>query len=143
MRLVRIMGLAVILMSSASFISGVWGADMVTKPNGLKYQDSKVGAGATATSGAIIAVQYTGWLNTAGKKGKKFDSSRDRGKPFVFPLGAGRVIPGWDQGVPGMKVGGKRTLYIPSKLAYGSRGAGASIPPNSDLIFDVELVDVK
>lgn len=109
----------------------------------LKKVDSKVGSGAEATPGKQVKVHYTGWLNDGGKKGKKFDSSLDRGEPFSFTLGVGQVIPGWDQGVAGMKVGGARTLEIPSHLAYGSRGAGAAIPPNSDLIFDVELLGVN
>ncbi len=88
-------------------------------------------------------MHYTGWLDNQGEKGKKFDSSVDRGSPFRFPLGAGRVIAGWDEGVKGMKVGGKRRLKIPPELGYGARGAGAVIPPNATLIFDVELLGVK
>lgn len=109
--------------------------------------DSKVGTGAEAVSGKSVSVHYTGWLYTAAKpdhKGTKFDSSLDHGgQPFVFPLGAGRVIKGWDQGVTGMKVGGKRTLIIPAGMAYGARGAGGLIPPNAPLIFDVELLGVE
>ena len=119
------------------------GADMKTTPSGLKYEDSKVGTGEEAKSGNNVSVHYTGWLNEDGSKGKKFDSSVDRGTPFGFPLGAGRVIKGWDEGVAGMKIGGKRTLFIPSSLGYGARGAGGAIPPNADLIFDVELLGVK
>jgi len=116
----------------------------VTLPSGLKYVDEQVGSGAEAKSGKTVSVHYTGWLDEgAGKKGKKFDSSLDRGQPFSFGLGAGMVIAGWDEGVAGMKIGGKRTLYIPSKLGYGARGAGGAIPPNADLIFDVELLGVK
>jgi FKBP-type peptidyl-prolyl cis-trans isomerase len=118
-------------------------AEMQTTPTGLKYDDTKVGTGAEAVSGKTVDVHYTGWLNTKGQKGTKFDSSVDRGEAFTFPLGAGMVIQGWDQGVAGMKVGGKRTLYIPADLGYGARGAGAAIPPNADLIFDVELLGVK
>jgi peptidylprolyl isomerase len=118
-------------------------AEMQTTPSGLKYKESKVGDGKVASSGQTVEVHYTGWLNEDGSKGKKFDSSVDRGRPFSFPLGAGRVIKGWDQGVAGMKEGGKRTLYIPAELGYGSRGAGAAIPPNADLIFDVELLAIK
>ncbi len=88
-------------------------------------------------------MHYTGWLYENGTKGAKFDSSLDRGEPFEFPLGAGRVIKGWDEGVAGMKVGGKRTLIIPPQLGYGARGAGGVIPPNATLLFDVELLDVK
>ncbi len=115
----------------------------VTTPSGLKYTDTKVGTGSAAVKGKLVSVHYTGWLDNNGAKGQKFDSSIDRGAPFQFPLGAGRVIPGWDEGVAGMKVGGKRTLMIPSKLGYGAQGAGTVIPPNANLIFDVELLDVK
>lgn len=117
-------------------------AKIVTTTSGLKYDDLVAGTGAEAKAGQSVAVHYTGWLNDNGKKGKKFDSSLDRGKPFMFPLGAGRVIRGWDEGVAGMKAGGKRVLYIPSALGYGSRGAGAAIPPNANLIFEVELLKV-
>lgn len=116
---------------------------MVTTPTGLKYEDSTVGTGAEAVKGKNVSVHYTGWLDNNGAKGNKFDSSVDRGEPFDFPLGAGMVIQGWDQGVAGMKIGGKRTLYIPASLGYGARGAGAVIPPNANLIFDVELLGVK
>ena len=108
--------------------------------------DTKVGTGAEATPGMQVTVQYTGWLYDDGardKHGSKFDSSRDHGEPFTFALGAGKVIKGWDQGVTGMRVGGKRTLLIPSSLGYGARGAGGDIPPNASLVFDVELVAVK
>ena len=118
-------------------------ADMVATDSGLRYEDHKVGEGAAAVSGKTVDVHYTGWLNDGDKTGKKFDSSVDRGRPFSFPLGARRVIKGWDEGVAGMKVGGKRTLYIPANLGYGARGAGRAIPPNADLIFDVELLGVK
>nr|WP_086425838.1 FKBP-type peptidyl-prolyl cis-trans isomerase [Nitrospira cf. moscoviensis SBR1015] len=111
----------------------------VTTPSGLKYVDQVVGTGDTAVAGKNVNVHYTGWL----ENGKKFDSSVDRGQPFSFPLGAGRVIKGWDEGVQGMKVGGKRKLTIPSDLGYGSRGAGGVIPPNATLIFDVELLGVR
>ena len=117
-------------------------AAMVTTDSGLRYEDHKIGEGVAAISGKRVEVHYTGWLNDKDRKGKKFDSSVDRGKTFSFPLGAGRVIKGWDEGVAGMKIGGKRILYIPAKLGYGSRGAGRSIPPNADLIFDVELLGV-
>jgi FKBP-type peptidyl-prolyl cis-trans isomerase len=111
----------------------------VTTSSGLKYVDQAVGTGEAAIAGKNVSVHYTGWL----ENGKKFDSSVDRGQPFSFPLGAGRVIKGWDEGVQGMKVGGKRKLTIPSDLGYGSRGAGGVIPPNATLIFDVELLGVK
>jgi peptidylprolyl isomerase len=118
-------------------------AKIVTTKSGLKFEDLKVGTGKVAENGKMVSVHYTGWLDDNGKQGKKFDSSLDRGQPFVFPLGAGRVIKGWDEGVAGMKVGGQRRLLIPANLGYGSRGAGAAIPPNADLIFDVELLEVK
>jgi FKBP-type peptidyl-prolyl cis-trans isomerase FkpA len=112
----------------------------------LQVADVKVGTGAQAAAGKQVTVHYTGWLydpKTKDHHGKKFDSSRDHGEPFNFKLGAGQVINGWDQGVAGMKVGGSRTLIIPSELGYGARGAGAVIPPHSTLLFDVELLDVK
>ncbi len=115
----------------------------ITKGDGLQYEVIKAGNGKVAQVGQRVQVHYTGWLNEGGKKGKKFDSSVDRRKPFVFGLGQGMVIRGWDEGVAGMKVGETRTLYIPAALGYGSRGAGAAIPPNADLIFDVELLDCE
>jgi FKBP-type peptidyl-prolyl cis-trans isomerase FkpA len=121
-------------------------ADDSSAVNTLTKIDRKVGTGATAVSGKEVSVHYTGWLYSAAKpdhKGTQFDSSVDRGQPFNFPLGAGQVIPGWDQGVAGMKVGGKRTLIIPAVMGYGARGAGGAIPPNAPLIFDVELLKVK
>ncbi len=108
--------------------------------------DTKLGTGAEAKAGHDVSVHYTGWLydETAPEhKGRKFDSSRDRGQPFEFPLGAGHVIKGWDEGVAGMKVGGQRTLTIPPHLGYGARGAGGVIPPNATLVFDVELLGVR
>jgi FKBP-type peptidyl-prolyl cis-trans isomerase len=118
-------------------------AAMVTTDSGLRYEDQQVGDGAAAVRGDKVAVHYTGWLNEKEQRGKKFDSSVDRGQTFTFLLGAGRVIKGWDEGVAGMKIGGKRTLYIPAALGYGARGAGRSIPPNADLIFDVELLGLE
>ncbi|MEW6427641.1 MAG: FKBP-type peptidyl-prolyl cis-trans isomerase [Thermodesulfobacteriota bacterium] len=119
-------------------------AAVTTTASGLQYEDLKEGTGAEAKKGATVDVHYTGWLDEGGhKKGGKFDSSVDRDQPFTFPLGAGMVIRGWDEGVAGMKVGGKRTLFIPAALGYGARGAGGVIPPNADLIFDVELLGVK
>lgn len=117
-----------------------------TMSNGLKIDDTKIGTGRIAAAGTTVVVHYTGWLSddkAADGHGKKFDSSVDRKEPFSFPLGMGKVIKGWDQGVDGMKVGGKRTLTIPADLGYGARGAGGVIPPNAVLIFDVELLDVK
>ncbi|HSH70256.1 MAG TPA: FKBP-type peptidyl-prolyl cis-trans isomerase [Deferrisomatales bacterium] len=118
-------------------------AEVVTTPSGLRYQELAVGDGPEAKPGQRVSVHYTGWLDNAGEKGQKFDSSLDRGKPFQFPLGAGRVIRGWDEGVAGMRVGGRRQLRIPAALGYGSRGAGRAIPPNADLIFDVELLGAQ
>ena len=115
----------------------------VTTPSGLQIEDTKVGAGATPKTGQTCVMHYTGWLYENGAKGKKFDSSLDRGQPFEFPIGTKRVIGGWDEGVATMKVGGKRTLIIPPELGYGARGAGGVIPPNATLIFEVELLDVK
>jgi FKBP-type peptidyl-prolyl cis-trans isomerase FkpA len=108
----------------------------------LKIEDVTVGSGDTATSGSNVTVHYTGWLFQGGQKGAKFDSSKDRGEAFVFPLGRGHVIKGWDEGVAGMKVGGKRNLTIPPEMGYGSRGAGGVIPPNATLLFEVELLKV-
>ena len=108
-------------------------------PDGLQYTDDQVGTGTEATSGKTVSVHYTAWL----LDGTKFDSSRDRGQPFQFPLGAGRVIKGWDEGVAGMKVGGKRQLVIPPALGYGDRGAGNAIPPGATLIFEVELIEIQ
>lgn len=107
--------------------------------------DHQIGTGTLASSGKAVVVHYTGWLFDSAAldhKGRKFDSSRDRGEPFGFTLGAGQVIKGWDQGVDGMRVGGQRTLTVPPELGYGTRGAGAVIPPNATLIFDVELLEV-
>jgi FKBP-type peptidyl-prolyl cis-trans isomerase FkpA len=112
----------------------------------LQVADTKVGSGTAATSGKEVSVHYTGWLydpKAPDHHGTKFDSSHDRKEPFSFKLGARQVISGWDMGVSGMKVGGKRTLIIPSDLGYGSRGAGGTIPPNATLVFDVELLGVK
>mgnify|MGYP003345472626 FL=1 len=107
--------------------------------SGLQYTDLEVGTGAEASAGQTVVVHYRGTL----EDGSQFDASYDRGQPFSFPLGAGRVIKGWDEGVQGMKVGGKRKLVIPPDLGYGARGAGGVIPPNATLIFEVELLEVK
>lgn len=115
---------------------------MITTPSGLQYEDTVVGSGAVAQAGQRVSVHYTGWLYNDGQQGAKFDSSRDRNDPFVFRLGAGMVIRGWDEGVQGMQVGGQRTLIIPAELGYGARGAGGVIPPNATLKFDVELLAV-
>jgi FKBP-type peptidyl-prolyl cis-trans isomerase len=118
------------------------GAAMVTTASGLQYEDKVQGTGATAAAGAMVSVHYTGWLFTNGVAGAKFDSSKDRGEPFRFPLGGGRVIRGWDEGVAGMKVGGTRRLVIPPDLGYGAHGAGGVIPPNATLLFEVDLLAV-
>ena len=115
---------------------------VVTTTSGLQYEDITVGSGAEAKAGAYVSVHYTGWLYEGGVKGAKFDSSKDRGQPFQFPLGAGHVIRGWDEGVQGMKIGGTRVLVIPAQLGYGARGAGGVIPPNATLMFEVDLLGV-
>src|SRR5438093_13700543 len=133
--------LSILLFVLAVTVSGQ--DKVMTTKTGLKYIERKVGTGDEAVKGATVEVHYTGWLYVDGKRGKKFDSSVDRGKPFSFPLGEKRVIAGWDEGVAGMKVGGKRELIIPPNLAYGSSGVGNGlIPPNSTLDFEVELLKV-
>jgi FKBP-type peptidyl-prolyl cis-trans isomerase FkpA len=116
---------------------------MHTTASGLQYLDTVTGEGDAAQAGQYVTVHYTGWLYENGEQGAKFDSSRDRNDPFEFPLGAGHVIRGWDEGVQGMKIGGQRTLIIPPELGYGARGAGGVIPPNATLKFDVELLGVE
>ncbi|HZB27952.1 MAG TPA: FKBP-type peptidyl-prolyl cis-trans isomerase [Gemmatimonadales bacterium] len=118
---------------------GVDTAAMTRTPTGLRYQSLAAGQGEEATAGKTVSVHYTGWL----PNGEKFDSSRDRNQPFEFSLGAGQVIAGWDEGVAGMKVGGRRKLVIPPDLAYGTAGAPPDIPPGATLVFDVELLDVR
>jgi peptidylprolyl isomerase len=130
------------MFASASVQAQTAGKPMTT-PSGLQIIDSKVGTGASPKTGQTCVMHYTGWLYENGAKGKKFDSSVDRGQPFEFPIGTHRVIPGWDEGVATMKVGGKRTLIIPPQLGYGEGGAGGVIPPNATLIFDVELLGIK
>lgn len=115
---------------------------MIQTPSGLQYEDTITGNGDEAKAGQRVSVHYTGWLYNDGVQGQKFDSSKDRGQPFRFELGAGMVIKGWDEGVQGMKVGGTRRLVIPANLGYGARGAGGVIPPNATLMFDVELLSV-
>ncbi len=119
---------------------------MPTTESGLQYEDTVTGTGEAARAGQHVTVHYTGWLFDAAapaNRGRKFDSSKDRNDPFVFPLGARHVIAGWDEGVQGMKIGGKRKLTIPPHLGYGPRGAGGVIPPNATLVFEVELLAVK
>ena len=118
-------------------------AGEVTTPSGLRIIDVKPGTGPVPHAGQTVTVNYTGWLFVDGKKGKKFDSSLDRGEPFSFTLGQGQVIKGWDEGLATMHVGGKRTLIIPPDLGYGASGAGSDIPPGATLIFDVDLLSVK
>ncbi len=118
---------------------------MTTTASGLQYEDTTPGSGAEAVAGQNVSVHYTGWLLDAAApngRGRKFDSSKDRGQPFQFSLGAGQVIRGWDEGVQGMKVGGTRVLTIPADLGYGARGAGGVIPPNATLVFEVDLLAV-
>jgi FKBP-type peptidyl-prolyl cis-trans isomerase len=117
--------------------------DVVYMESGLKYEDLVVGSGATAEAGNIAVIHLTGWLDENGRRGVEFINSKDRGKPVSFKLGTSSVMKAWNEGVPGMKVGGKRRLMVPSKLGYGSKGAGGHVPPNADLIIDVELLEVK
>jgi FKBP-type peptidyl-prolyl cis-trans isomerase FkpA len=134
-----VMAVLVAACSQSQAPSGGGGGQEVTTASGLKYTDTKVGTGAEAKAGQTVSVHYTGWLTN----GTKFDSSKDRGQPFNFPLGGGRVIKGWDEGVAGMKVGGVRRLTVPPQLGFGASGAGGVIPPNATLVFEVELLDVK
>ncbi len=131
------------LSAAATIATAQTAGKTMTTASGLQISDSTVGTGAAPKTGQICVMHYTGWLYVNGAKGKKFDSSVDRGPPFEFPIGTGRVIKGWDEGVASMKVGGKRTLIIPPALGYGASGAGGVIPPNATLVFDVELLAVK
>jgi peptidylprolyl isomerase len=128
---------------TGSFTPAAAQAKTMTTASGLQITDTVVGTGESPKTGQTCVMHYTGWLYVNGVKGKKFDSSVDRGEPFEFPIGRGRVIKGWDEGVATMKVGGKRTLIIPPALGYGAQGAGGVIPPNAVLMFDVELLGVK
>lgn len=116
---------------------------MTTTASGLQYEDTTPGDGGEAKAGQTCFMHYTGWLWEKDAKGRKFDSSLDRGQPFSFKLGVGQVIKGWDEGVQGLKVGGKRTLLIPPALGYGARGAGGVIPPNATLLFEVQLLELR
>jgi len=116
---------------------------MTATGTGLSYEDTQAGTGESPSSGQTCVMHYTGWLWVDGKKGAKFDSSLDRGRPFSFSIGRGQVIKGWDEGVASMQVGGKRTLLIPPELGYGARGAGGVIPPNATLLFEVELLELR
>jgi peptidylprolyl isomerase len=116
---------------------------MTTTASGLKYEDTSDGTGPVPSKGQTCVMHYTGWLWVNDAKGAKFDSSVDRGRPFTFPLGQGRVIKGWDEGIATLKQGGKRTLIIPPELGYGARGAGGVIPPNATLLFEVELLEIQ
>ena len=132
-----------LVLGSAAPLASAACAGQASTQSHLQIIDVKPGVGPVAKPGQMVTVHYTGWLYEHGAKGAKFDSSVDRGTPFTFALGAGQVIAGWDQGVAGMKVGGKRTLIIPPELGYGDAGAGGAIPPGATLIFDVELLAVK
>jgi peptidylprolyl isomerase len=136
---------AIIVTIAGAFVAAIpaCAQNVMTTPSGLKIIDTKPGSGASPRSGQTCVMHYTGWLYENGAKGKKFDSSVDRGQPFEFKIGQHQVIAGWDEGVATMKVGGKRTLIIPPNLAYGERGAGGVIPANATLLFDVELIAIK
>ncbi len=132
-----------VIAATAAVMSVAAAAAPIVLPSGVSITEVKIGTGAQAMPGQQVLVHYTGWLYADGIRGKKFDSSRDRNAPFDFNLGAGEVIQGWDEGVAGMKIGGKRTLIIPASAGYGDRGAGGDIPPGATLIFDVELLGVR
>lgn len=132
-----------LLFAPVALIASMAAAQPVVLPGGTRVTDVKVGTGAVAEPGKAVAVHYTGWLYIDGMKGKQFDSSRTNGRPFVFTLGMAEVILGWDEGVAGMKVGGKRTLIVPPQAGYGENGAGDVIPPGATLMFDVELLGVQ
>ena len=135
--------IAALAASVAALAATSAAAQQTALPGGTRVTEVAAGTGAAAEPGRAVAVHYTGWLYVDGGKGTKFDSSRDRGQPFVFTLGLGEVILGWDEGVAGMKVGGKRTLIVPPEAGYGERGAGGVIPPGATLMFDVELLGVQ
>jgi FKBP-type peptidyl-prolyl cis-trans isomerase FkpA len=138
-----IMGTVIIATGAITAATAQTPGRTMTTASGLKITDTTIGTGATPKAGQICVMHYTGWLYENDTKGKKFDSSVDRGTPFEFPIGQGAVIKGWDEGVASMKVGGKRTLLIPPELGYGARGAPGAIPPNATLVFEVELLGLK
>ena len=135
--------IAALAASVATMTATTAAAQPAVLPGGTRVTEVKAGSGVLAEPGRAVAVHYTGWLYVDGGKGTKFDSSRDRGQPFIFTLGLGEVIMGWDEGVAGMKVGGQRTLIVPPEAGYGERGAGGVIPPGATLMFDVELLAVQ
>jgi FKBP-type peptidyl-prolyl cis-trans isomerase len=135
--------IAALAASVATMTATTAAAQQAVLPGGTRVAEVKAGTGAIAEPGRAVAVHYTGWLYVDGGKGTKFDSSRNRGQPFIFTLGLGEVILGWDEGVAGMKVGGQRTLIVPPEAGYGERGAGGVIPPGATLMFDVELLAVQ
>jgi FKBP-type peptidyl-prolyl cis-trans isomerase len=139
--LLRVLSMAAVVFYCAC--SGPGEKDFTATATGLKYFDHQVGKGDEAVTGTFLTMHYTGWLYENGKRGAKFDSSRDSGQPFTFRLGAGEVIDGWEQGIRGMKAGGKRELIIPPALGYGEAGYPGSIPPNATLNFEVELLNVR
>lgn len=141
--MIRSLVAPVALVASFALAATAATAQQTVLPGGTRVTEVKIGTGAMAEPGKAVAVHYTGWLFIDGGKGRKFDSSRDRGQPFVFTLGNGDVILGWDEGVAGMKVGGKRTLIVPPAAGYGENGAGDVIPPGATLIFEVELLGVQ
>ena len=142
--MIRTLMIPIALIAAASQIQAQVQAQTVTvAPGGTRITETRAGSGAVAEAGKLVAVHYTGWLYVDGMKGRKFDSSRDSGQPFVFRLGIGDVIAGWDEGVAGMRVGAKRTLIVPPQAGYGDSGAGETIPPGATLIFEVELLAVE
>ena len=143
MTMTRRFMIAAVTLAAADPAAAQTQGQAMTTESSLKIIDTTVGTGASPKTGQICVMHYTGWLSEGGAKGKKFDSSVDRGSPFEFPIGMKQVIGGWDEGVATMKVGGKRTLIIPPELGYGARGAGGVIPANATLIFDVELLGIK
>lgn len=142
MRTLTVLAGTILLVSCAPMSGQTDQPELIRTPSGLQYRDHDVGTGDEAVRGAPVEVHYTGWLYDEGQRGQEFDSSKDRNEAFRFQLGAGQVITGWDEGVQGMKVGGRRELIIPPDLGYGSRGAGGVIPPNATLNFEIELLGV-